>query len=210
LLSSGLAPALLIGGWELAAYLQPAGYDPMIESISALAAYGASDRWLMTAALFLLGLCHVITALGLRAAALPGRLLLACGGLAAVFVALSPEPGGGGTSLRHLTATGVGFTAFAIWPVLAAVRGSSAIWVLRPKVGYAATTLMAAVAAWFLIELHGHGAAGLVERILTGVQSLWPLIVVAACLAARFRSPARAPAVKAVSLPTACSQSNRP
>jgi hypothetical protein len=43
---------------------------------------------------------------------------------------------------------------------------------------------MAAGAAWFLIELHGHGAAGLAERILTGAQASWPLIVVVACLLA--------------------------
>jgi hypothetical protein len=178
---------VLIGGWALAETVQPADYDPMVQSISALAAYGASDRWMMTAALFLVGLCHGVTALGLRAAALPGRIALGCGGAAAVIVAFSPEPGGG-TTLRHLVATGIGFTALALWPVLAATGPDHAmVWVLRPWVGYATILLMAAGAAWFLVDLHGHGAAGLVERILTGYQSLWPLIAVAACVGAQLR-----------------------
>jgi len=197
-LSSGCAPVVLIGGWALAETVQPAGYDPMVDSISSLAAYGASDRWMMTGALFLLGLCHAVTALGLRAAALPGRIALGCGAGATAMVAFSPEPWGG-TTLRHLVATGIGFTALALWPVLAATGPDHAmVWVLRPWVGYATMLLMAAGAAWFLVDLHGHGAAGLVERILTGYQSLWPLIAVAACVASRLNAETASVPVDAV------------
>jgi hypothetical membrane protein len=190
LLSSGCAPVVLIIGWALAASWQPAGYDPMVQSISALAAQGAVDPWLMTGALYLLGVCHLATALGLRTAAPAGRLALACGGVASLLVALCPEPGDGGTSLRHLTSTGVGFTVLALWPVLGAVRRRAVTWALRPATGYTVTALMAAGAAWFLLDLHGHGDAGFVERVLTGAQSIWPLIVVTACLADRLRAPA--------------------
>lgn len=212
LLSSGCAPVVLVSGWTLAATLQPAGYDPMIQSISSLAAEGAADRWLMTGALFLLGVCDIATAFGLRAAALPGRLLLAFGGLAAILVSLSPEPNGG-TSLRHLTATGVGFTALALWPILGAARADPAVgaatWPLRPRVGYVAAALMLAGAAWFLLELHGHGDAGLAERVLTGVQALWPLIVVGACLGARFRAVDGPPAAEAVMAHSKCADRGR-
>jgi hypothetical protein len=37
LLSSGAAPVLLIGGWSAATVLQPTNYDPVTETISALA-----------------------------------------------------------------------------------------------------------------------------------------------------------------------------
>ena len=177
---------MLIAGWALGASLQPAGYDAMADSISALAAEGAADSWLMTGALFALGASYFTTALGLRAAAKPGRVVLACAGVASVLVALSPEPAGG-TSLRHLVTTGIGFTLLALFPVLAAERENSPIWALRPTTGYAVTVLMTAGAAWFLILLHGHGAAGLAERILTGAQASWPLIVVVACLLAPAR-----------------------
>jgi hypothetical membrane protein len=182
LISSGCAPVVLICGWALAAALQPAGYDAMVDSISALASQGASDPWLMTGALYFLGICHFATAIALRAASFSGRVVLACGGVASVVVALSPEPPGG-TSLRHLVSTAIGFTLLALFPVLAVERDTSAVWALRPATGTAVTAVMAACAAWFLFELHGHGVAGLAERILTAVQAAWPLVVVVACVA---------------------------
>lgn len=164
----------------------------MFDSISALAASGAADPWLMTGALYVLGICHLITAFGLRAAAMPGRLVLACGGVASFAVALSPEPIGG-TSLRHLVSTGIGFTLLAIFPVLAAWSGPAPTWPLKRTTGYAVTILMAAGAAWFLFELHGHGIAGLAERILTAAQTVWPFVIVAACIIASPVEPRTTP-----------------
>jgi hypothetical membrane protein len=188
-LSSACAPLVLIGAWALSAELQPATYTAMDDSISALAAQGAAYPWLMTCALYVLGLCYLTTAIGLRTAAMPGRVVLACGGVVSIVVALSPEPTGG-TSLRHLVSTGVGFTLLALFPVLAAEHRVSPVWALRRRTGYIVTGLMAAGAAWFLVELHGHGAAGLAERILTGAQAAWPFIVVVACVAAPTTVPA--------------------
>jgi hypothetical membrane protein len=190
ILSSVCAPVLLIGGWALAAALQPSGYDPVTQTISALAAQGAADRWLMTGALIALGLCHVVTALGLRAAAPAGRIALACGGAASILVASFPEPGGGGTSAGHIAATAVALAALAIWPSLAAMRGAAGSprrsaatpWALRPALSAAVSVLLVLCAGWFLLELHSHGAAGFAERVLTGAQAFWPLIVVLACL----------------------------
>ncbi|MBR7838615.1 DUF998 domain-containing protein, partial [Actinospica durhamensis] len=108
---------------------------------------------------------------------------LACGGVASIVVGLSPEPADGGTSLRHLFSTAIGFTLLALFPILAAVRGLAPNWTLRPTTGRVLTVLMAGGAAWFLVELHGHGVAGLAERILTAAQTTWPLVIVAACLA---------------------------
>ena len=67
LLSATAAPVLLIGGWTVAAAQQRGGLRPGRRArISALAAHGATDRWIMTAALAGLGVCHVVTALALR------------------------------------------------------------------------------------------------------------------------------------------------
>jgi hypothetical membrane protein len=92
LVSATAAPILLVGGWTLAATLQPPGFDPARDTISALAALGATDRWVMTAALLLLGGCHITTASGFREAARPGRIILAIGGAATIGVALFPLP----------------------------------------------------------------------------------------------------------------------
>ncbi|GGT94212.1 MULTISPECIES: DUF998 domain-containing protein [Streptomyces] len=181
LFSSGSAPVLLVGGWMIAAQLEGPAYDPVRQTISVLAAYGAAGFWVMTGAFLALGLCHLLTAWGLRAAAFAGRVALAGGGVAALVVALLPAPSSGG-SLRHGAVAVIGFALLALWPVLAADRGRSAPWGLRPVPALAATTAMALGAGWFLIELNGHGAAGVAERLVTCMQSLWPLVVVVSCV----------------------------
>ena len=98
LASSLAAPVLLVGGWTWAAARPSGGFDPVVETISALAARDADDRWIMTTALLGVGACHLTTAAALRGAALPGRLVLAAGGVATVLVAAFPLPGGGGSS----------------------------------------------------------------------------------------------------------------
>ncbi|TPQ17068.1 DUF998 domain-containing protein [Streptomyces sporangiiformans] len=181
LLSSGCAPVLLIGGWVIAASIEGPAYNPTTQTISVLAANGASGFWVMTGALLALGACHLLTAWGLRPAALAGRVALGAGGAAALVVALSPVPSSGG-SLRHGSVVVVGFTLLAVWPVLAAHRGGAAPWGLRPAPSIVVTALMGLGAAWFLIELHLDGAPGVAERAVTAVQSLWPFVVVASCL----------------------------
>lgn len=78
-LSSVCAPAVLIGGWVLAGLLRGPGYDPAAQTISSLEADGAPYRWLIVGGLAALGVCHLVTALGLRPAALLGRIALAGG-----------------------------------------------------------------------------------------------------------------------------------
>ncbi|WP_344389334.1 DUF998 domain-containing protein [Streptomyces vastus] len=180
-LSSGCAPVLLAGGWAIAAVLEGPAYDPVSQTISVLAAYGAAGFWVMTGGLLALGACHLLTALGLRPAALAGRVALAGGGAATLGVALVPAPSSGG-SLRHGFIAGAGFALLAVWPVLAADRRRDTPWGLRPAPSLAATALMTVGAAWFLLELHRHGAPGVAERVVTCIQSLWPFVVVASCV----------------------------
>lgn len=181
LFSSGCAPVLLIAGWAIAASLEGPGYDPATQTISVLAAYGASGSWVMTGALLALGVCHLLTAWGLRAAAAAGRLALAGGGVAALVVAVIPAPSSGG-SLRHGSVAAVGFALLALWPLLAAAGGGAAPWALRPGPSFMATAVMLVGAAWFLLEMHRHGAAGVAERVVTALQSVWPFVVVTSCL----------------------------
>lgn len=192
LLSSGCAPLLLAGGWTVAGQLEGPAYDPVTQTISVLAAHGAAGAWVMTAALMALGVCHLLTAWGLRAAAAPGRVALACGGVAALVVAMVPPPSSGG-SLRHGSVAAVGFALLALWPVLAADRSRTVPWPLWPATSLAVTLAMGAGALWFLFEMDDDGAAGVAERVVTSMQSLWPFVVAAACVH-RARSRYRATA----------------
>jgi hypothetical membrane protein len=173
--SAATAPVLLVGGWTLAQALQPPGYDPVRDTLSALAARGATDRWVMTSALAGLGLCHVVTAVGLRPARRAGRLVLAGGGLATVMVAAFPQPVKG-NSVAHTVAATVAFVALAVWPAGAARKGRRAP-LLTPSTSAAASAVLIALVVWFAVEIHG-GHRGLAERAAAGAQALWPLAVV--------------------------------
>jgi hypothetical membrane protein len=186
LVSSASAPVLLVTGWVTAAVLQSPGYDPVRQTISSLAARGAPDRWVMTLALFALGVCHMVTALGLRVAALAGRITLGCGGAASIAVALNPVPAQGPSS-QHTASTSIGFALLAAWPLLAVRLGPATPWPLRPPASALVSAAMLGCAGWFLLELERQGPAGLAERILTTAQSVWPLTVAAVCAMAAAR-----------------------
>ena len=179
--SSALAPILLIGGWTVAAARQKPGFSSVRDTISALAGYGAADRWLMTAALYGVGVCHLVTAAGLREAALGGRLVLALGGLGTLAVAAFPLPAEG-ESRPHTSSAYVAFTALALWPALSWHSGADAFG-LRPPVALAAAGLLVALSVWLAVSLDADPAhVGLAERAAAGAQALWPLFVVLTAL----------------------------
>jgi hypothetical membrane protein len=184
-LSASAAPVFLIGGWTLAAALQPKNFDSVRDTISALAGHGATHRWVMTAGLAGLGGCHVVTALGLRPAALPGRLLLAAGGVSTILVAVFPVPAEGSSSV-HQAVAGAGFVTLGLWPAVAGRRGRPAPWALRPRPSAAAAVTLCGLLGWFAVELYGDGSrVGLSERAVAGAQALWPLAVVLSARANR-------------------------
>ena len=159
--SAVAAPLFLIGGWSLAQTRQPDSYDAVRDTISALAARGANDRWIMTAALAGLGASYVITAAGFWTLGPTARTVLAVGGAATIAVAASPQP-----SAAHVPAATIGFVALAIWPLALGPRVRAARWV--------AVTLLALV-AWFGIALASGSLVGLSERVLAGAEALTPI-----------------------------------
>ena len=172
LVSSAAAPLALIGGWTLAQTRQSGGFDPVTDTISALAARAADDRWIMTVGLFVLGVCHVVTAAGLTEAAPSGRILLALGGAATIVVAASPQP-----AAAHIPAATVGFVVLALWPAFAALPDQ--------RSGMVVTAVMLVLLAWLGVELREGNQLGLSERLLAGFQALWPLYVVLVVLRSR-------------------------
>lgn len=122
-----------------------------------------------------------MTAMALRPAATAGRLILIVGGLAGMLVASSPEPAGGGSG-RHTFAAVIGLVALAAWPVASQRRGPSVPWGLRPVVSASASVVLLGILLWFGAELvTGGGQAGLAERLLGGMQTLWPVLVILSC-----------------------------
>lgn len=175
--SSVAAPVLLIGGWTLAAGLQRDGFDPITETISALAARDADRRWVMSLALLGVGLAHVVTALALRPASRPGRGVLALGGVATVGVAAAPLPAGGGSSATHTAFAAAAFLSLALWPAFFVPGAREGPF--RARVAIVVAAALLAGVAWFFLELSGDGAlTGLAERVAAGGQTLWPAVAV--------------------------------
>ena len=100
LASAVAAPVVLAGGSVLAQSDQPPGYSAVHNSISQLAAYGAAQRWFMTATLALVRAFYLVTAIGMTALNLVGRVLLIAGGVATSVVAAPPQPTPGVSRLR--------------------------------------------------------------------------------------------------------------
>jgi len=186
--SSAAAPVLLVAGWTVAARLQPGSYDAVGGTVSALAAPGAADRWVMTLVFATVGACEVMTGLALRVAASAGRLILMAGGVAGLLVAANPQHAGG--SLAHALWAMVGFTALVAWPGGAWRRGPSVPWGLRPAVSISAIAILLGLLAWFGAELiAGAGQVGLAERVLGAAQASWPLAVVLSCCLSQASCP---------------------
>ena len=172
-----LAPVVLVGGWLVAGALQPASYSPMRQTMSMLAGQSGTDRWVMTAALLLVGSCQIATGAGLTGAGMPARVLLIVTGLSTVGIAATPEPVTGPTS-RHLVFTVGCVVTTAVWPVLVARRGLAQSSILSACGCVAVTVVFAGLSCWLLIAARdGGGDLGMVERLTSAVQGLFPLVV---------------------------------
>jgi hypothetical membrane protein len=181
-LSAAVTPVLLIGGWTVAAQLQPQPFDPVRQSVSALAGKDATDSWVMTLTFIAVAICYITTAVALRPAARTGRIVLIAAALAGILVAVSPQAAPGGFSLSHAVWSALGFALLAAWPLGAYRPGNGIPWGLRPTPSFAAVGAIAVLTAWFLVELvTGGSELGLAERVLGIAQATWPLLVVTSC-----------------------------
>ena len=182
LVSAAAAPVLMVGGWTIAAGLQPRSFDAVAQPVSALAAVGAADRWVMTLTFLVVAVCDLVTALALRPARPAGRLILVAAAVAGLLVAVSPEQPGTRFPLPHMIWAAVGCAALVGWPAGAWRHGPSVPWGLRPAVSAGVVAVLLALLAWFGAELiTAGGQAGLAERVFGAAQALWPLVVVVSC-----------------------------
>ncbi len=179
-------PTVLIVGWIVAPRLQPPGYDPLQETISVLSGLGAQDRWFMTAALYLVAVCHVLTAIGLRGIHPAARAIIVLAGAAGFGVAYFPQPAGG-SAFDHMSCAVAGAVLLTLWPFVMALWRpsvpllSSADWAakLTGREGCIAAGCIIAVSALAMYVTAQLGLyLGLTERLCTGLQSLLPLLMV--------------------------------
>jgi hypothetical protein len=185
LLSSAVAPVVLIAGWLVVQMQQPASYNPIHDTLSGLTPVDALDRGILLGAPVVLGICQIVTAAGMRPVAAAGRLVLAFGGAALAVTVAFPQRVGSLTA--HGIVAGAAFIAFALWPVVATLAPRAEIpsggpWATRPRVARPACVVLVLLAGWFATELFFGARAGLAERVTSAADVLWPLTVVVSCL----------------------------
>jgi hypothetical membrane protein len=171
-----LTPVVLVSGWLIAGSFQPASYSPMQQTMSVLAGQTGAHRWFMTGALFLVAGCQLLTGVGLTSVRPFARILLILAALSTIGVATSPETATGPTA-QHLAFAASCVVTTAIWPLFVARRSRARPWVLNIYPCAAVTALFAGLIVWLLIATHGGGGLGLVERLDSAAQGLFPFIV---------------------------------
>src|SRR5260370_3304905 len=177
-ISAGLAPILLTGAYLIAGIRPPASYSPMRKTISVMAGYAGTDRWIMTGGIVLVAGCYLVTAAGLTGVRAPARALLIVAGVAGIGIAASPEPAIGATP-RHLAWTTLGAVTIAVWPASAAPRTSPRPLILTGY-GYgcaAVTAAFTALLGWVFTETRDGSVLGLAERLTSSIQTCWPFII---------------------------------
>jgi Protein of unknown function (DUF998) len=174
--SAGLSPVLATGGWLVADAVQPASYSPIRKTVSVLAGHAGTDRWIMTWALFLVGGCQLMAALGLTGVGVPARILLAVAGLSSIGIAASPEPASGSTP-QHLAWTALGAVVIAVWPAFVARRAPPRPLILSSHGRAVVTAVFIALLGWLVIETQGGRDLGLAERLFLSIETCWPFIV---------------------------------
>jgi hypothetical membrane protein len=176
IISAALAPVLLTGGYLVAGALQPASYNPVRTTISVMAGHAGTDRWIMTAGIFLTGGCYLLTAAGLTGVRAAARALLIVAGLAGIGIAASPEPARGSTP-QHLAWTVLGAVTIAAWPAFTARRTPPRPMVLSSYGSAAVTAVFLALLGWLFVETQDGSVLGLAERLTSSIQTCWPFII---------------------------------
>ncbi|GIF62476.1 hypothetical protein Ais01nite_05110 [Asanoa ishikariensis] len=178
LVSAILAPIFLLAGLVLGTARQSASYSSTRDTISALGGLGATDRWIMVIGFTGMGICFILTGIGLRPAMMAGRVVMVFGGSVSLISAFFPQPVQG-TSAMHGLVAGAAFVALAVWPAFAFRTDDLAPWSLRPTASLVATGIMIGLMFWFATELFNRGdQIGLTERFLAAAECLWPVVVV--------------------------------
>lgn len=179
LVSAALAPAFFIGGTVAAGLAWPS-YNPVVQTISELAAGDAPTRVFMTVMFMLTAVCHGVTGVFARGIGIPGRVTLVLAACSTFAVAIFPLPTVAGTSVQHRISAMVGFVLLAIWPVLGMRLRREFPWIIRPWGAILGTALLATACFYFLAVWSSPqtGTVGAVERIAANAESLWPALVV--------------------------------
>ena len=183
-----IGPIQSVLGWTIAGSLW-AGYDPVKQTISDLAANESPVKWIMSSFFVLGGTLTLIAASYARTLALPGSIALFISAICTYGLTIFPTPLVG-YSLMHRIFAITSFALSAGWPIFAMRFRKDAPWIIRPTASIIGTVLQTALALWFLSTWTNPDAnnVGLVERVIATAQTAYLSVVIWICWLAGKRS----------------------
>ncbi len=177
-LSALLAPLALLVGWWYVGSITP-GFDRVAQPLSDLWAANASNRWVMTAVVAVVGACHIASAVGLRPVDPAGRWVLGVGGGFMLLWAATPNHFVGRYFLGHTFSGVITFACLSLWAAVSARVGAHVPFVLRRPVAATASGVgLLLLVLTFVGIISGAQTLGLSEGALVLWTALWPLVVV--------------------------------
>lgn len=173
-----IGPIQSVLGWTIAGSMW-AGYDPIRQTISDLAANESPVNWIMSSFFVLGGVLTLIAAVYARTLAMPGRVALFLSAICTFGLTIFPTPLIG-YSLMHRIFAISSFVLSAGWPILAMRMRKDAPWIIRPTASIIGTGLQTALALWFLSTWTDPAATnvGVWERVVAVSQALYVSVVV--------------------------------
>lgn len=173
-----IGPIQSVLGWTIAGSMW-AGYDPIRQTISDLAANESPVNWIMSSFFVLGGVLTLIAAVYARTLAMPGRVALFLSAICTFGLTIFPTPLIG-YSLMHRIFAISSFVLSAGWPILAMRMRKDAPWIIKPAASIIGTALQTALALWFLSTWTDPAATnvGVWERGVAVSQALYVSVVV--------------------------------
>ncbi len=173
-----VGPIQSVLGWTIAGSMW-AGYDPIRQTISDLAANESPVNWIMSSFFVLGGILTLVAAIYARTLAMPGRVALFLSAICTFGLTIFPTPLIG-YSLMHRIFAISSFVLSAGWPILAMRLRKDAPWIIRPTASIIGTSLQTALALWFLSTWTDPAATnvGVWERVVAVSQALYVSVVV--------------------------------
>ena len=184
-----IGPIQSVMGWVIAGSLW-AGYDPVKQTISDLAANESPVKWVMSSFFILGGTLSLIGAVYARTLAMPGRVALFVSGLCTYGLTIFPTPLVGHSDMHRLFAIS-SFVLSAGWPLLAMRRSADAPRIIKPLASIIGTSAQAILALWFLLVWADPATTniGVWERVVSTTQSLYVSVVVLSIYRAQQKTP---------------------
>jgi hypothetical membrane protein len=178
LIAAVVGPIQSVSGWLISGALI-ADYDPVVSTISDLAAVESPTHLLQSSFFILGGTLTIIAAIFARTFSMPGRVALFISGLCTYGLTIFPTPLEGSSDMHRLFAIS-SFVLSAGWPLFAMRFRKDAPWQLRPLFSIVGTVFQTVLALWFLAVWADQSSTtvGAWERVVATSQVLHISLVI--------------------------------